>query len=41
MEICFLQNEGQSFDFELFDKFTSFTITNIQHFHGMQMNFYL
>ena len=39
MEICFLQNEGQSFDFELFDKFTSFTITNIQHFHGMQMNF--
>ena len=39
MEICFLQDEGQSFDFDLFDKFTSFTITNIQHFHGIQMNF--
>lgn len=39
MEICFLQDEGQSFDFDLFDKFTLFTITNIQHFHGIQINF--
>ena len=39
MEICYIQEEGEIFNYELFDKFTTYTVNNIQHFYGMQINF--
>ena len=39
MEICYIQEEGETFNYELFDKFTTYTVNNIQHFYGMQINF--